>query len=291
METKRTRRVNFMGTQDANRVTVSVGFIAVCVAVLMGLGIVGTPLPSVEAAHIGCGAVVGPRGFFTLDADVGPCDDPGPALTVIGNAVLDLNGFKVFCEDTNGNGILPNGIELVGRGARVMKGIIADCQTGVLVAGLGHHTVQDLITLNNNFTGFVVSSDRNRLSDNIAIDNRVGGFDILGDNNLLLRNRSTNNASEGFFVVGDRNLLGNNTATNNPDGFLIIGNRNQIRGNRTLDNDLDGLVILEGAEKNVVVGNRAQGNNIFDLDDLNPGCDANRWQNNTFNSRNQDCIR
>src|SRR5688572_2249175 len=99
-------------TTTARRSVARVLTIPCLASLILAAGPAGLAL----AAHITCGAVLGPGGTFTLDSDVGPCDDPAPAITV-DSASLDLNGFTVSCRDDNRNGTLAPGIRVVGVGA------------------------------------------------------------------------------------------------------------------------------------------------------------------------------
>jgi parallel beta-helix repeat protein len=92
--------------------------------------------------------------------------------------------------------------------------------------------------------------------------------------NSLNDNRASGNGSqggEGGFGIGESNdtLVDNNAISNVGPGIQ-------------LDTDATG---------NHIHKNRALDNGSFDLEDDNPGCDANIWRNNIFGvANNPGCI-
>src|SRR5882672_6503063 len=96
----------------------------------------GLSLLQAQASPIGCGAILGPGGTFVLDSDVGPCDGPGPALTLI-SATLDLAGHTVSCSTTS-----IYGIDIEGANSQVHNGTVTGCSNGVVLLGQGHHRVR-----------------------------------------------------------------------------------------------------------------------------------------------------
>src|SRR6185369_6522585 len=93
--------------------------------------------------------------------------------------------------------------------------------------------------------GFVIESDRNRLTGNTAVQNEEEGFRIL---------------------EGNRNRLVDNNAFFNELGFeIVVGQKNVLEGNRAVDNDLygfhlDGGPFIPGGGRNSLVENTATGN-------------------------------
>ena len=80
----------------------TLGFVMAAVMVFALIGIDGTLGPadafkrgkSYQTADIRCGDTIGPGERIKLTQDIGPCTG-GPALTVVGPAVLNLNGHTV----------------------------------------------------------------------------------------------------------------------------------------------------------------------------------------------------
>ena len=67
---------------------------ASCLFAVMALVAFVTLLGVPRGWGIEWGGMVGPGGSFTLEADLGPCNDASPAL-IVDSASLDLNGFTV----------------------------------------------------------------------------------------------------------------------------------------------------------------------------------------------------
>src|SRR5690606_12011831 len=158
--------------------------------------------------------------------------------------------FSVICQDAGSN--RANGIVVVGRRATLRNGTVQHCKTGVQVLGEGSHRIENVTValcdagFSPSAAGFVIESDRNRLTGNTAIQNRSDGFWILrGDRNRLIDNRAFFNGGTGFEVaVGVRNVLQNNLAVDNG----IFGFH------------LDGGSFTPGGGKNKLEGNVARGN-------------------------------
>ena len=206
-------------------------------------------------AQVSCGDVIGPNETVTLEGDVDGCGPGAAALTVIGPATLDLNGFSVICAPSASPS---TGIVVVGKRARVRNGSVQLCGTGVELLGEGAHQIEGVIAAlsdsgaGSRGEGFVIESDRNRLTGNSAVQNSAEGFRI---------------------VEGNRNQLIDNNAFFNEIGFqILIGQRNVLEGNRAGDNDvfgfhLDGGPFVPGGGRNSLKENTATGNSTgFSLD-------------------------
>lgn len=119
-----------------------------------------------------------------------------------------------------------------------------------------------------------------------------------GNNNLITSTKAsasiiTGNQSVGV-VLGDG--ANNNTIQSSQilgnivQGVLIEGDNNTVRSN-TVNENGRGITLDLGATANIIMSNTAKNNVVFDLQDDNPNCDANVWQNNNFNTANQpQCI-
>jgi hypothetical protein len=237
------------------------------------------------ATHIGCGAVLGPGGSFTLDSDVGPCPGPEPALTV-DSARLNLDGFEVSCASTSTEGIL-----VLGTRALVRNGTVNDCSTGVHVAGEGRHRVRNMGALGND-VGFLVESDHNQVVEGAAFFSEVG-IVVGGSENLLDRSLGVFSNGTGIDVSGNDNVVKNVQGSANiaGAGLRVTGDRTRVRGGRFEANGTYGVEIVVGATDNGVRGVTALDNNAdIDLFDGNPDCDDDVWKKNTFTTASPDCI-
>jgi parallel beta-helix repeat protein len=224
------------------------------------------------SAQVRCGDVIGPDQSVTLERELSGCAPGAAALTVIGPATLDLNGFSVICQDAGAD--TPLGIVVVGRRATVRNGSVQRCSTGVSVLGEGSHRIENVTAAlsDKGFTaggeGFVVESDGNLLTGNAAVQNSAQGFRLVeSDRNRLTDNSAFFNGSSGFEVlVGRRNSLRGNVANDNGlygillDGgaFTPGGGRNKVEDNVANENQ-QGLYI-EAEDGSRVSGNRANDN-------------------------------
>jgi parallel beta-helix repeat protein len=262
-----------------------------------------------DAGHIGCGAVLGPGGSFALDSDVGPCAGPGPAISLLAGARLDMKGFDVICA-----GAVP-GIDIMASGVFVGSSKpgaeIKDCG-GVSIVGNRNRVSDVAVTAAGGF-GFFVAGNQNQIVRN-SVDGVGPAFSILGDRNLLYGNVAEN-SDTGFYVAGNFNSLNSNKALNNSTGIFIgPGKRNLVIYNTLEGNDVGisnlgtdegtgsiiggnqatangyGIRLELGSFNNRVRLNTVLGSTNFDLVDDNPDCDANFWTNNTFGTANQPCI-
>lgn len=226
---------------------------AVGIFVLVLLGGVFTPA---QAGHIGCGATLGPGGMHVLDSNVGPCDNAGGvdfAISVKSRAKFDFNGFTVSCADTNTDGILLEGIHVVGNKAVISntppdgKGVVTGCTVGVRIQGNKNKVTAVLSTLN---TGV--------------------GFLITGSKNSVLHSIGTGSL-EGFFISGNDNVLDSNEGNENQAGFVILdATGNKLTGNGAKSNTSNGYRVTAGGQ-NTLVDNTAElsGEDGFAIDSDN----------------------
>ena len=161
-------------------------------------------------------------------------------------------------------------------------------------------------------------------SGNQIINNEVGDNDICRDvgpcdndgirlepgahDNDVIGNVVTGSALDGiaFFRTADNNRAQNNVVEGNGfhprghrkgDGIRVFSNENAIQGNRVFDNAADGIGVgfktprgvVVPAVDNRIVGNRTGDNALFDLHDLNPGCDNNLWRGNSYDTAEPPC--
>ena len=250
-----------------------------------------------------------------LDADLElPCRSAsGRALTVVGPARLDLNGFRVRCfaDPRFGSAV---GIQLEGRRAEVSNGAVSECGiAGIVLAGSGAHVVRNVLTERSSI-GFDVAlgSTGNTLIDNITMACRTG-FSVDGGKSHLVRNLTAGSdvgfelrsgaertelianvatgGGDGFSVDADTMnvaLLGNaSVGEYGGSGFALYGRGHCLEGNRAFAHAFG--ISLRATE--TLVSNNVAIQNEIDLADGFPDCDDNRWRGNVFTTSNQTCIR
>lgn len=157
----------------------------------------------------------------------------------------------------------------------------------------------------NNDVGFSIQlgAEENHFIKNLAEDNAFAGFEIEGNRNRLVNNRATGNGRNmidvGFRIIdANENFLGwNESESNTGIGFDVVGflsrsERNVLRGNLARHNEKEGIAIQLFAVNNTILENTGKENGTFDLQDANPGCDDNKWIDNTFNTADpEECIQ
>ncbi len=260
----------------------------VVVAVFLGLGPAGDLLPVAEATHIGCGATLGPGGKFKLDSDLICSADP--ALT-LNSAELNGQNHTLTCTSVN------VGIRITGTEAKLKNLNVTGCSVGVEVAGTGGHRVSDVNATNNSSLGFSIGSNNNRLSENTAtgatLNDNGAGFVVAGDNNRLSENVANHNTHGVGIGPGTNNRFSENIVTNNDCHGIIVDGLNTLVSENTANNNGCAGILVRGhdnaIEENTATGNSPSGNHQ-DLMDFNSNCDNNRWEENTFGTRNQACI-
>jgi parallel beta-helix repeat protein len=267
--------------------------------------------PPAALAQFACGDTILSGGTVLVRDDIGPCPAPGPAWTIVGPVIVNLDGVTISC------GAAITGIEVQGINARIEGGMVEDCQDGVVVDGDGEHELVKLTVGSPGSQvgdrGFRVRSDRNHLlgnltdgfngegfridgDDNRAVANRATataneGFRINGDGNELKGNRATENFNHGFRVGGNGNqLLSNQSAGNEGEGFRLDGNANHLVDNVAVDNFDEGYRIRDGQD-NTLIRNLARGNGSSDNEaGIRVQQDGNTLRSNTFVSNFGDGI-
>jgi len=194
-------------------------------------------------AQVVCGGTVGPGGTVALTADVGPCGNlTNPAVRVIGPVTFDLAGFRILC-DPNAP---PNGIRAEGKSAKITRGSVESCQSGIQLRGDGKHKIEDLVSRRNN-EGFEIDSNKNKLKRVAAIENAENGFLVTGNGNKIEDAEAVGSTDgHGFEVVGDGNTFKRIAISkSDEEGLLVEGDDNRIKDCRLTDNrgpgaDLEG---------------------------------------------------
>ncbi len=245
--------------------------------------------PSPAAAQAVCEGYVGPGETLVLSADLGPCDGEFEALLVEGGTV-DLGGHTVSCADTNGDGVLPYGIVLVGKKAQLRNGTVTGCYHNVMLEDRGRHTVENVTAEGAAVDGFQLHSSRNRFYGNTALGNGDDGIQIADQKNKLSGNVAQGNVEDGIDVVaGGRHKLSDNAASGNgDDGVDVGGDRNKLVGNESTANADTGIRV--GGERNSVLANTATGNGGLDIQGIEP-CTANKYRDNVFGQAAGSCVQ
>ena len=210
---------------------------------------------------INCGDTIEPGQKVRLKRDLNCADtDFEAAITVIGPAVLDLNGHTI-----TGNGSM-DGIVVQGEKAEIKNGKVTACNKGVVLQGKeaeGHHRIFKILAIENNNDGFAVESDKNKLIHNKSVGNVQEGFDVQGHDNLLERNIAMKNSDKGFEIDGNKNKVRFNKAeANMSDSFEIGGDENRIVYNISKNNEYKGIEIngdLNFIAKNKSINNAGVG--------------------------------
>lgn len=250
--------------QQENRVSRLVG--------VLGLSaLLSVQIPaSVQASHISCGDTLGPGESFELDSDL-VCPGPGLALTV-DTATLDMKGFSVTCKI--GDGVLSDGIVLIGTGAVLTRGIVRNCRDGVVLRGKGSHTIRKMVAEGNEEFGFTDEIDEgpnpttgNTLIGNVAQRNGLSGFFFVWVTHSLFRaNRAFDNRFSGIELSEDNhdNIVERNIAATNEVGFFVGSSsgrartRDIVRHNNSFRNRYVGFAIV--GRDTIATGNTAEGN-------------------------------
>ena len=106
------------------------------------LGLTGPPFTAQAQAQVMCGDIIGDEPGekkVVLQQTLEDCDGVEAALTVIGPATLDLNGFEVNCDDQDGDGSVPHGIIVKGGRAKIKNGRVEGCARGMWLTESGKH--------------------------------------------------------------------------------------------------------------------------------------------------------
>jgi parallel beta-helix repeat protein len=236
---------------------------ALAAALLMTTALVGPA----AADHVACGTTI--SASTTLHGDVGPC--PGDGLVVDADGItLDLNGFRVFAANGDGNHA---GIRLADvSGVTVRNGTVTGFDAGVLVEGGAGNTVRQIVARDNinDFTrppcllgdGIAVQdSSNNTITQNQVINNGpFGGITIIGDsdNNLIRSNR-----------VRDNNIV-------TPVGQTGCGNRFQDEGIRIEGPGAEGNRVDNNVVENGLLAGIGLHGTVCNLNPTNPPEPYNR---------------
>ncbi len=180
-------------------------------------------------------------------------------------------------------------------------------------SGIGLYANQNIVNPNisnnhaagNRTRGIVAYSQGDfnggQFKGNVVTGNSGWGIWLYGDTSLvkvkLQNNRVVDSSNSGIELEGSNirnNQIKNNTTSDNgSDGIRLegTGQGNMIQGNQVIGNQNMGINIYLNNTNNQIKSNTVRGNDGDDLNDENGNCDSNTWKNNTFVTRNQDCIK
>jgi hypothetical protein len=182
---------------------------------------------------LACGDVLTRTITLQSDVELG-CGD-GVALTIVGPARLDLNGFQLSCSDDLFT--LVN-IELVGSRARIGSGSTEACQ--LRVAGDGRHIVDEIrLRTGDASHPLEIHSDRNIIRNVDSFGEEVG-LAIFGNTNLI-SNTYIGGIVIALYLRGDHNRI---THTVIGTGTFEIGGKRNMFSDVSLTGsvgiDIDG---------------------------------------------------
>jgi len=248
-----------------------------------------------QAQAINCGDEI--KTNTSLDADLDCSIENDTALTVIGPASLDLNGFEIKCSPGQ------DGIVVEGTGATILNGTVSGGRRGIRLKDGGYHRVVNLRVINcntgENPRGIRVESDNNELKNNY-IEKSVKGIRVENNNNLIDGNTIVDNDAENCDVRGSENLVVNNTARDGKEECFLIGdlegkedeqtaNDNLFQNNVAINCGAGGFVAASGTSGNYIIRNTAFENTPSDFIDYNRNCKDNEWIMNTAGSGSPRC--
>jgi hypothetical protein len=229
-------------------------------------GPAGTDAPCKCGDTVTTNTVLGVSDTVVSTSVLDSCPVPGPALAVAATVTLDIAGQTIRCAD-NVNQV---GIEIIGDGATVRKGIVKQC--GIGIGGTTSNSTVESNRLQNDVVGVALTGDGNTVGGNVSIgDGKVSaqGFVITGDHNIIESNRCQQHFEEGLVVNGDANDLTRNYCYGNGDtGIAVVGTLNILTRNLGKNNGGHGI-FAPGP------GNVTDGTNFGSGNAQKPDCSIN----------------
>ncbi|AWF81567.1 hypothetical protein BTJ40_12445 [Microbulbifer sp. A4B17] len=217
-----------------------------------------------------------------------------PAVTVVGPGSLDLNGFTVSC---NGSGV---GIRLEGTaanltGGALQDGVITNCGAGMVVLG-DFHNIVGVNVMDNQSLGILFPANNSNLIQSVIINNAGVGVVVTGINNNVSYNEVGQNEFEGIRledIASGSVVVNNHVYSSLNSGIVIESSNNLIAQNFVEDNgpgDAGIYMPALGQSGNRILGNQAENNLAFDLQDLNSAPCLNTWIGNVFDTSDGVCV-
>jgi hypothetical protein len=207
-------------------------------------------------------------------------------------------------------------VRVGGSGGHTLRDVTASASNqGVLVVSNGNRLVDSHVLRGRDDAAVQVDGSNNLLSSNDVGGSNDQGFEINGNANRVVNNRISA-VAEGIQLMGTGNhVLRNQIVGATARGVEVRAGAHVIRDNLIVDGALDGIALLADANGNEVsrnaiyrhgdqglfVGGVGTFNNTLernqvlrsriDLTDTTPGCDANVWRDNVFDtSESDDCV-
>ena len=230
------------------------------------------------AANVSCGDTIDGISVV-LDGNVGPCS--GTAVTLKNGAVLDMNTYRIACENSSSNigvsvqgGTLQNGlignchtacVEVTGSAgsdASVVERVTAYASggTGFRIIAEEPATVENCAAYGMGTDAFYVSGAEHKLTNNSVVTCGEAAFQIAADGASLSGNRATD-CQIGFEVQAAAKLKGNSSVAEDTYDFSITGNGSSLVSNTAMRSSVGFRITGNGnrLKKNRSYG---QGSNI-----------------------------
>ncbi|BBM04058.1 right-handed parallel beta-helix repeat-containing protein [Microbulbifer sp. GL-2] len=223
------------------------------------------------ALAVECGETIFTPTFLLEELNCPLTTDSPYALTVVGPTgyLRMLGGGKITCDNSLGAGIA--GVRVKGLSSIVTGGEINSCPTGVILEGVGSHTVLNTKILDFALDGVEVVSSYNFISGAKILGPEVGvsddGIFIKegSDYNTISNNYIDGAGNDGILVDGEFAVITLNEIKNSgSDGVEISAENTSLTNNLIILNDDDGVDIETGF--NTISGNFVEGNKEGGID-------------------------
>lgn len=244
--------------------------------------------------------LIGLKASFVAAIDGKDSAEPVAALSIRQDGVYDLRNQAVRCQPGQRVGIRVENRSTLKLTLTNVE--VEGCEVGIMVTGsqsakksrdiaLGA-LPPPLVRLENvrvrkTTIGMLLSGDGGIVSDNI-VGEATYGIVVTGNNYVLTGNRSTDNEKDGFLVTGDRNLLEGNEARRNKGVGIHIAAVVPLVGERKLVPFIRDYGLGNAVRGNVTLNNNRD---LVEFAEFNLACVDNSWINNTFQTREPECIR
>jgi Periplasmic copper-binding protein (NosD) len=252
-------------------------------------------------------------GSLDLNGFTVVCDQTDQTTQEMVGVVLDGAGARLRDGAVTGCFVA---IQIGGSGGHTVRDVTASASNqGVLVTSSGNRLLDSNIVRGRDDAAVQVDGSNNLLSSNDVsgssdqgfeingnanrvVNNRIAavaeGIQLIGAGNHVLRNQIIGTTVRGVEVRAGGHVIKDNLIADGADdgiALLVAANGNEIRGNTIYGHVQSGLFVGLGTSNNTLERNQVLLNGV-DLTDANPGCDANVWQDNVFETAQSDidCI-
>jgi parallel beta-helix repeat protein len=244
---------------------------------------------------------------FTVVCDHAP-DQPSVGVLLEGSGARLRDGAVTGCLVA---------VRVGGEGGHTVRRLTASATNqGVLIESDGNRLLDSHILRAPNDAAVQVDGSDNLLRANTVAGAGDQGFEVSGDDNRIVGNR-IGGVAEGVQLTGERNRVLRNQILGATDRGVDVRGLTEPTGEHVIVDNLivdgvDGIALLESSDGNrisrntiyrnsdqgIFVGtfdNTIQRNRVLlnrvDLQDNTEACDANLWENNTFEtSVSDDCV-